>query len=89
MSVIDKRVAIPRTIVGLGFAVMALLPLVWMVLAGFKENSEVTASPVRLLPTTWMVSNYTSIAADPTFLRSVALTGLGAVLFTVGSLLVN
>lgn len=89
MSVIDKRVAIPRTIVGLGFAVMALLPLVWMVLAGFKENSEVTASPVKLLPTTWMVSNYTSIAADPTFLRSVALTGLGAVLFTVGSLLIN
>ncbi|MFX4272637.1 carbohydrate ABC transporter permease [Propionibacteriaceae bacterium Y1685] len=83
------RVRIPRTIVGLLFAVVALLPIIWMALSGFKPNNEVTATPLRVLPSEWMVSNYTDIATDPTFLRAMAMTGLGAVLFTAGTLAIN
>src|SRR5699024_9230774 len=69
-----------RTIVAVGFGVVALLPLIWMALSGFKENTEVTATPLRLLPKTWHVSNYIDIATDPEFLRAMGITFIGAVL---------
>ncbi|MDN5726416.1 MAG: carbohydrate ABC transporter permease [Propionibacteriales bacterium] len=83
------RVRIPRTIAGLCFAVMALLPILWMAVSGFKPNTEVAATPLKLLPTQWLASNYINIATDPTFLRAMAMTGLGAVLFTAGTLAIN
>lgn len=78
-----------RTIVAVGFGVVALLPLIWMALSGFKDNAEVTATPLRLLPKTWHVSNYINIATDPEFLQAMGITFIGAVLFTAGTLAVN
>src|SRR5699024_10041307 len=47
------------------------------------------ATPLRLLPKTWHVSNYIDIATDPEFLRAMGITFIGAVLFTAGTLAVN
>lgn len=88
-AVQNKAVAVPRSVAGLLFSVAALFPLAWVFLSGFKENAEVRATPFRLLPSQWQVDNYVSIATDPTFLRTLAVTFGGAVLFTIGSLVVN
>lgn len=88
-AVQNKAVAVPRSVAGLVFSGAALFPLAWVFLSGFKENAEVRATPFRLLPSQWRVDNYVSIATDPTFLRTLAVTFGGAVLFTIGSLVVN
>ncbi|OZB95386.1 carbohydrate ABC transporter permease [Paenibacillus sp. XY044] len=69
--------------------VMALFPLLWVIIAGFKEKAEVLATPFRFFPKKWMVQNYTDILGDPAFLKSMAVTFGGAVLFAVLSLVVN
>lgn len=78
-----------KTIVGLIFAVAALFPLAWMVIAGFKSKTEVVKTPFQFFPEVWRWQNYAQILADPTFSRTMAWTFLGAVLFTVLSLSVN
>lgn len=90
MAVKERRsVAAPRALVGAVFALTALFPLAWILVSGFKENSEVIATPFRFFPSEWRFDNYVTIATDPAFLRTLAVTGLGAVLFTIGSLVVN
>ena len=68
---------------------LALFPLAWMVIAGFKTKTEVVRTPFQFFPEVWNTENYTQILADPVFLRSLGITGLGAVLFTLLSLSVN
>jgi multiple sugar transport system permease protein len=83
-------------LVGAGKAVMAtvivllaLFPLAWMVIAGFKSRSEVVETPFQFFPEIWRVENYQQILADPEFVRSMSVTFAGAILFTVLSLTVN
>ncbi|MHA7209184.1 carbohydrate ABC transporter permease [Arthrobacter sp. MDT1-65] len=65
----------------LAVAVM-VLPLVWMVLAGFKERDEIYTSPIQWLPATVDASNYASaMSAVPFgdfFLNSAITTVIGA-----------
>lgn len=78
-----------KAIAGLFFVLLALFPLAWMVIAGFKTKTEVVRTPFQFFPEVWNTENYTQILADPVFLRSLGITGLGAVLFTLLSLAVN
>jgi len=78
-----------KALAGLFFVALALFPLAWMVIAGFKTKTEVVRTPFQFFPEVWNVDNYTQILADPTFLRSLGITGFGAVLFTLLSLTVN
>ncbi|WP_104181555.1 carbohydrate ABC transporter permease [Arthrobacter sp. B0490] len=59
-----------------------VLPLVWMVLAGFKERDEIYTSPIQWLPATVDGSNYASaMSAVPFgdfFLNSAITTVIGA-----------
>lgn len=82
-------VRVPRNVIGIGFALTALFPLAWILLSGFKDNAEVTATPFRFLPETWRFDNYLNIAMDPAFQRTIGITFLGAVIFTVASVVVN
>lgn len=68
---------------------LALFPLAWMVISGFKMRKEVVRTPFQFFPEVWHWENYVQIVSDASFLRTMALTGLGAVLFTVGSIAVN
>ncbi|WP_094770540.1 carbohydrate ABC transporter permease [Microbacterium gorillae] len=81
--------AIGKTIVGLAFVLAALFPLAWMVVAGFKSKTEVIQTPFQFFPEVWRWQNYAQILGDPSFLRTMAWTFFGAVLFTVLSLAVN
>ncbi|SDR86409.1 carbohydrate ABC transporter permease [Microlunatus soli] len=78
-----------QTVVSVLFIGLAIFPLLWMVIAGFKSRREVVQTPFQFFPEVWRVQNYTQILADPAFLRTLAVTGLGAVLFTLLSLTVN
>ncbi|HIZ37196.1 MAG TPA: carbohydrate ABC transporter permease [Candidatus Ruania gallistercoris] len=78
-----------KALAGMLFVLLALFPLAWMVIAGFKTKTEVVRTPFQFFPEVWNIENYTQILADPVFLRSLGITGLGAVLFTLLSLTVN
>jgi multiple sugar transport system permease protein len=67
----------------------ALFPLAWMAIAGFKTKTEVVRTPFQFFPEVWQWENYTQILGDAAFVRSLAITFVGAVLFTVLSLTVN
>ncbi|OIB02992.1 ABC transporter permease [Paenibacillus sp. LC231] len=69
--------------------IMALFPLLWVIIAGFKDKAEVLATPFRFFPKKWMVQNYTDILGDSAFIQSMLVTFGGAVLFAALSLAVN
>ncbi|WP_262425585.1 carbohydrate ABC transporter permease [Brachybacterium sp. Z12] len=68
---------------------MALFPLAWMIISGFKIRTEVVSTPFQFFPEVWQWQNYAQILADTAFLRTLMITGGGAVVFTVGSIAVN
>lgn len=78
-----------QIVFGAFFILLAVFPLAWMVIAGFKSKTEVLATPFKFFPETWNWSNYRQILADEAFLRAMGWTFLGATLFTIGSLAVN
>jgi multiple sugar transport system permease protein len=84
---------VPRRIASVVLVVLisvtALFPLAWMAMAGFKGKTEVLRSPFQFFPDTWNPANYKEILKDPAFVRALVVTFVGAVIFTVLSLLVN
>ncbi len=70
-------------------ALVALAPLFWMALSGFKSRTEVLQTPFHFLPERWMFENYTSILQDYAFSRAMLVTFIGAILITVLGLAVN
>lgn len=78
-----------KFLMGLLLVLLALFPLAWMFIAGFKSRTEVVASPFQFFPEVWRIENYQQILADPEFVRSMMVTFGGAILFTILSLTVN
>jgi multiple sugar transport system permease protein len=76
-------------LVGFLFAFLALFPLLWMAISGFKAKTEVLMTPVRILPEAWLFSNYFDILQDQMFIKSMTLTFIGAIVFAVFGLLIN
>ncbi|WP_178021745.1 carbohydrate ABC transporter permease [uncultured Paenibacillus sp.] len=74
---------------GILVACIALFPLLWMAIAGFKAKTEVLSTPFRFFPERWLVGNYISILQDNMFLKSMIITFGGAVLFAALSLAIN
>ncbi len=68
---------------------MVVLPLAWMVIAGFKTKSEVVRTPFQFFPEVWIIDNYTSILADHAFVQAMTVTFIGGVIFTALSITVN
>lgn len=82
-------IAVGKGLGTLAFVLAALFPLVWLAISGFKARTEVLQTPFQFFPDTWLWSNYTAMLADEAFMRAMALTFGGAVLFTALSLVVN
>ena len=77
--------------VALAVAAVSLFPLLWMLLASFKNKQEVLATPLRMLPKDWITTNYEAVlvsAQNPLF-HAMLVTFLVAALGVVFSLLVN
>jgi multiple sugar transport system permease protein len=70
-------------------AAVLLFPVAWMAIAGFKGKTEVLRSPFQFFPDTWDPQNYVDMIQDEAFVRALVVTLVGALIFTVASLLVN
>ncbi|MFN8520342.1 MAG: carbohydrate ABC transporter permease [Chloroflexota bacterium] len=66
-----------------------ILPLAWMLIAGFKSKSEVVRTPFQFFPEVWHIDNYTSILQDHAFVQAMTVTLLGGAIFTILSITVN
>ncbi|PTM59799.1 carbohydrate ABC transporter permease [Desmospora activa] len=75
--------------IGFLVSIVSIFPLVWLAIAGFKGKTEVVATPFRFFPEKWLISNYITILSDEAFSRSLLITFIGAVIFTVFTLLIN
>lgn len=78
-----------QIIIGVAVSLISIFPLVWMAIAGFKPESEVLSYPFKFFPSKWDLSNYVTLFETPAFIRSILLTFLGAVIFTILVLFVN
>ncbi|MFC5649936.1 carbohydrate ABC transporter permease [Paenibacillus solisilvae] len=89
MKTKDQVMKTVLSVIGFLVALTALFPLLWMTIAGFKGKTEVLSTPFKFFPDKWLVENYADILKDITFTRSMAVTFIGAIVFTVLSLIVN
>ncbi|MFI6318191.1 carbohydrate ABC transporter permease [Nonomuraea sp. NPDC050556] len=78
-----------KYVLALFFVFASVFPLAWMVIAGFKAKTEVVATPFQFFPEMWQWDNYERMLADEAFLRSLAVTFAGALMFAALSLVVN
>ena len=83
----SRRIASAVLVVLIAASIM--FPLAWMIIAGFKGRNEVLRSPFQFFPEVWRFENYTAIVQDREFVRAMAVTFAGALIFTVLSLAVN
>lgn len=65
------------------FAVIIFLPLIWMVLTGFKTNQELFLEPWKL-PEVWQFHNYADAwkAGIGTFFKNSVITTAGSTIFS-------
>lgn len=90
---------LPFNLVGFFFAAIALFPLLWMLIAGFKSNAEVLAMPFSFFPGQWHPENYGMLLTNQypsyvftnggSFVRSMVMTFSVAAFALVFSLLLN
>ncbi|WP_042375405.1 carbohydrate ABC transporter permease, partial [Neobacillus jeddahensis] len=78
-----------QIIIGVVVSLLCIFPLAWMAIAGFKPEKEVLSYPFKFFPSKWDVSNYVELLENQAFIRSILITLLGAVIFTILVLLVN
>ena len=81
--------SITRGVLVVIVAAACLLPLAWMIIAGFKTKSEVVRTPFQFFPQVWITDNYTRILQDPAFVQAMTVTLLGGLVFTALSISVN
>jgi multiple sugar transport system permease protein len=79
------------SIIAISVALLGLFPLVWMVLASFKNKKEVLATPLRIFPSVFTMENFQKIFDDKTisFTRSLFVTFFVAAVAVFLSLLIN
>jgi multiple sugar transport system permease protein len=70
---------------------LALFPLAWMLVAGFKPEREVLSVPFRFLPSAWGVDSFRRLFADTTFpfLSAMRSTFIVSATATLMSLAMN
>ncbi|TDD24911.1 carbohydrate ABC transporter permease [Nonomuraea diastatica] len=61
-----RRTTLPLHLVAWIVGAFILIPVVYAVLGGFKQNSELSANPFGL-PETWATGNYTEVLASGSF----------------------
>ncbi|GAA1524428.1 raffinose/stachyose/melibiose transport system permease protein [Agromyces terreus] len=68
-----------------GFVVVALMlaPIAYIIVGGFRTNSQITADP-SALPSPWVFDNYAEVLASTTFWGEVLNSTIAAVVTTAG-----
>lgn len=68
--------------VALVLVAVLLVPIVYIILGGFRTNSEITVDPAGF-PQTWQVVNYVEVLTNAVFWRQVGNSTIAAVATTV------
>src|SRR5438045_2350525 len=74
--------------VALLFIAVSLAPVVYIVLGGFRTNSQITVSPAGL-PSPWVFSNYVGVLKTVTFWGEFANSTIVATASTLGIVLLG
>jgi raffinose/stachyose/melibiose transport system permease protein len=61
---------------------LTVVPLLFVVLGGFRTNAELNSDPAALVPKHWVWSNYTSVLGNPLFWHNILNSILIAVVAT-------
>jgi raffinose/stachyose/melibiose transport system permease protein len=69
--------------IALVFIAVSLTPVLYIVLGGFRTNSQITVDPAGL-PTTWEFGNYLNVLESGTFWQEVGNSAIAGVTTTVG-----
>jgi len=75
-----------RVVILVTSALLALIPIVWLVLGSFKTPTELSKRPPTLLPESWGLSNYTEAMTRfnfPSYLTNSVIVTLAATLLTL------
>lgn len=67
--------------VALVLVALILVPVVYIILGGFRTNSEITVDPAGL-PIAWQVQNYIDVLASSVFWQQVANSAISAIITT-------
>ncbi|MEE8739181.1 MAG: carbohydrate ABC transporter permease [Bifidobacterium sp.] len=62
---------------------ICIAPVLYIILGGFRDNSQITVSPAGL-PKPWVLSNYASVIASDTFWQELGNSVIVAVVTMVG-----
>lgn len=65
------------------FISLCLGPVIYIILGGFRDNSQITNSPAGF-PNPWNFSNYAEVLASPTFWQQVTNSAIAAIATTIG-----
>jgi raffinose/stachyose/melibiose transport system permease protein len=78
-----RRIAARAVLYAVAFvaAFFTLVPLIYAVLGGFRDNGQIASNPVAL-PSPWVFSNYGDLLQSATFLRQVGNSALIALVST-------
>lgn len=76
----------PPAVYFIALLVIALMlgPVLYIIIGGFRTNSEITVDPSGL-PTTWQLQNYLDVLSSPLFWREVLNSTVVAVATTAGA----
>lgn len=69
--------------ISLLFIAVCLAPVLYIVLGGFRDNSQITASPAGL-PNPWRFANYLDVLSGPTFWREIGNSAIVGLATTAG-----
>lgn len=75
-----------RVVILVTSALLALIPIVWLVLGSFKTPAELSERPPTMLPDSWGLSNYTDALTRfdfASYLANSVIVTLGATLLTL------
>ncbi|MFF1633404.1 carbohydrate ABC transporter permease [Leifsonia sp. NPDC058248] len=69
--------------IALVFIAVCLAPILYIVLGGFRSNSQITSSPAGL-PNPWLVQNYLGVLTGSTFWLEIGNSAIVGIATTVG-----
>ncbi|WP_349899635.1 carbohydrate ABC transporter permease [Parafrigoribacterium soli] len=69
--------------ISLLFIAVCLAPVLFIVIGGFRDNSQITSSPAGL-PNPWQITNYLNVLTGVTFWREVGNSALVGLVTTFG-----
>jgi raffinose/stachyose/melibiose transport system permease protein len=74
--------------IALVFIAVCIAPVLYIVLGGFRTNSQITTSPAGL-PNPWVFTNYLNVLASSTFWGEFANSAIVAIVTTVGTVVLG